>query len=114
MDTKKLRSPIVVRKKPDNGSSLRRKGKSGKPIERVTDSGVSIATDHIPATTAIAEAIDMRGKDTYISIFWCLANRGTNAIVKAMISIERDTKTKGDRVIICLEKYISADFADYR
>src|SRR3989338_6512892 len=99
MDTKKLRSPIVVRKKPDNGSSLRRKGKSGKPIERVTDSGVSIATDHIPATTAIAEAIDMREKDTYISIFWCLANRGTNAIVNAIRNSAKYVTIRGDKFI---------------
>ena len=75
-------------------------------MERVVDSEIPPATDHIPAMTAIADDIAMRGKDTYISIFWCLAKRGTKAIVNAMISIERDTKTKGDRVIVCSCKKI--------
>jgi len=62
------------------------------------------ATDHIPAIAAIDEDTDIRGKDTLISSFWYLAMKGARANIRAMRNIERDTKVKGDKVIICSRK----------
>ncbi len=75
-------------------------------MERVVDSGIPPATDHIPATTATAEDTAMRGKDTYIRIFWCLANRGAKAIVNAIRNSDKYVTIRGDKFICsCVRNY---------
>jgi len=86
---------MTVRKKPDNGSSLRWKGRLGRPRGKMSLLIRPLVTIHIPAIVPSKEAIAASEKPTATMNLWLRLNIASAAVNKNR-NTEKEVKLIGE------------------